>query len=358
MFSTRFGIEIEFTGLTKDDAAGIAQQYLGGSVVHRGGPLDTYVVTAPDGREWKFVYDSSIRCQKKENGRTMPAKSKYAVEMVSPILTYYDDINDLQSLVRRFRKAGGITNDTCGIHIHLDGQYHTVVSLKNFINLVASRNDLFYKALKIPPARQNYCKKMDETLVRKINERKPRTMNELKKIWYEGYHETWNRHYHSSRYHFLNLHSYFASSNHTVELRGFNSQLHAGKVRAYVVFSLAMNHQALNQTRALYKKTQSENEKFAMRVYLTRIGLNGEEFKSCRMHLYEHLSGNAAWRYGSKENCRSHRRKPEEQEAEPDNSSPPISRRSYNHDDTGCDDAYPDDYDDDYDYDEDDEINW
>ena len=37
----------------------------------------------------------------------------------------------------------------------------------------------------------------------------------------------------------------------------------------------------------------------------------GEEFKSCRKHLYEHLDGNAAWRYGSKENCRSRRKKPE-----------------------------------------------
>ena len=51
-----------------------------------------------------------------------------------------------------------------------------------------------------------------------------------------------------------------------------------------------------------------------MRVYLNRIGFIGEEFKACRKHLYEHLDGNAAWRYGSKENCRSHRDKPENTE--------------------------------------------
>ena len=105
----------------------------------------------------------------------------------------------------------------------------------------------------------------------------------------------------------LNLHSFFTGT-HTVELRGFNGTLHAGKVRAYVVFALAMNHQALTQKRAMYRKVQAENERFAMRTYLTRIGLNGEEFQSCRKHLYMHLSGNAAWRYGSKENCRSRRR--------------------------------------------------
>lgn len=103
----------------------------------------------------------------------------------------------------------------------------------------------------------------------------------------------------------MNLHSFF-HGNHTVELRGFNGTLHAGKIRAYIVFALAMNHQAIAQKSAQYHKVQAENEKFAMRTYLNRIGFIGEEFKSCREHLYKHLDGNAAWRYGSRENVRSH----------------------------------------------------
>ena len=89
-------------------------------------------------------------------------------------------------------------------------------------------------------------------------------------------------------------------------IRGFNGTLHAGKIRAYIVLALALNHQALTQKSARYRKVQEENEKFAMRVYLNRIGFIGEEFKSCREHLYKHLSGNAAWRYGSRENVHSH----------------------------------------------------
>ena len=91
-----------------------------------------------------------------------------------------------------------------------------------------------------------------------------------------------------------------------MELRGFNGTLHAGKIRAYIVFALALNHQALTQKSASCRKVQEENEKFAMRVYLNRIGFIGDEFKSCREHLYQHLDGNAAWRYGSLENVRSH----------------------------------------------------
>lgn len=147
---------------------------------------------------------------------------------------------------------------------------------------------------------------MDTFLVTALNRKKPKSFREIEEIWYLGYRQEVTRRYHDSRYHFLNLHSFF-HGNHTVELRGFNSELHAGKVRAYIVFALAMNHQALTQRFARYKKVQAENEKFAMRVYLVRIGLSGTEFKNCRKHLYEHLSGNAAWRYGSRENCRSRR---------------------------------------------------
>lgn len=107
-------------------------------------------------------------------------------------------------------------------------------------------------------------------------------------------------HYHDSRYHFLNLHSFF-TGNHTIELRGFNSELHAGKVRSYIVLALALNKQALSQKCASSKKPQVENEKFAMRTYLNRIGFIGDEFKNCREHLTKALSGCSAWRFNDHE---------------------------------------------------------
>lgn len=305
MLSRRFGVEVEFTGITRREAADVAAAYLGTTVVYVGGYYETYEVRAPDGRIWKFMYDGSLKCQRKEDGRTIETNTKFSVEMVTPILHYREDISTLQEMLRCLRKAGGFANRSCGIHIHLDGAGHTVRSIRNFINIIASRNDLFYKALQIAPERMRYCQKMDQWLVERMNQVKPATMQQLEDIWYEKYTGNRNGHYHRSRYHFLNLHSFF-HGNHTVELRGFNGTLHAGKVRAYVVFALALDHQALTQKTARYHKVQEENERFAMRTYLNRIGLIGDEFKSCREHLYQHLSGNAAWRYGSRENVRSH----------------------------------------------------
>ena len=98
-----------------------------------------------------------------------------------------------------------------------------------------------------------------------------------------------------------------------------------------------MNHQALTQKSASYKKVQEENEKFAMRVYLNRIGFIGDEFKSCRKHLYEHLDGNAAWRYGSKENCRSRRSKPNDtEESATENAEEIIDLEESTDSDSGC----------------------
>lgn len=305
MLSSKFGLEVEFTGIPLPDAAETVARFLDGTVDVTGDYYDTHTITVPDGRVWKVMYDGSIHCQKKEGRKTISASSSYSVELVSPILLYREDINLVQALARRLRKAGGFVNKSCGIHIHLDGSNHTPRSIRNFVNIIYAHNDLLYKSLQIAPERMRYCKKMDAILVERMNEVKPKTLEQIESIWYENYGGNRNGHYHQSRYHFLNLHSFF-HGNHTVELRGFNSTLHAGKIRAYIVLALALNHQALTQKSASYRKVQEENEKFAMRVWLNRIGFIGEEFKSCREHLYQHLSGNAAWRYGSRENVRSH----------------------------------------------------
>ena len=297
MLTANFGIEIEFTGITREKAAEVAASFLNGTYSEGGTYYDTKKVTAPDGRVWKFMSDGSINCQRKSQGRRVAAGRDYSVELVSPILSYGEDIKTLQELVRLLRRAGAFTNSSCGIHIHLDGKDHSPRSIKNFINIIASKNDLFYKALEIAPQRMNYCKKMDGILIEKLKKQKPTTMAEIEDIWYDGYNESRRIHYHNSRYHFLNLHSFF-TGHHTVELRGFNSILHAGKIRSYIVLALAINNQALTQKCASAKKPQVENEKFAMRTYLNRIGFIGSEFANCREHLTAALTGSAAWRYG------------------------------------------------------------
>ena len=295
---SNFGIEIEFTGITRRKAAEIVVEHLGGSVEELHDYYKTLKIIARDGRVWKIMYDGSIKCQKRTGGQKVSASSEYSVELVSPILTYEKDMVDVQEMVRKLRKAGAFSEqqNCTGIHIHLDGRDHTPKSIRNFMNIIYSRNDLLYDALQIEQRRMQFCKKMDESLVHKMNRSKPTTFNQIEDIWYQGYGERRERHYHESRYHFLNLHSLFNGCG-TVELRGFNGTLHAGKIRSYIALSLAMNHQALTQKSVSSKKPQIENPKFSMRTWLNRIGFIGDDFKNCREHLCKHLEGSAAWRF-------------------------------------------------------------
>jgi hypothetical protein len=147
MFKEKFGIEIEFTGITRNKAAKLVAEYLGGTVSDARDYYDTKVITAPDGRKWKVMYDGSFRCQTKRNGEIISASRDYSCELVSPILTYEEDINTLQELVIILRKACGLTNSSCGIRVHLNGEDHDVRSIRNFINIVASKNDLLGPSL-------------------------------------------------------------------------------------------------------------------------------------------------------------------------------------------------------------------
>ena len=116
MFTQNFGIEIEFTGITRNEAAKVVAEHLNGTVRNVGTYYDAKNITAPDGRVWKIMSDGSINCQRRQNRQRISASGEYSVELVSPILSYREDIQTLQELVRQLRKAGAFANTSCGIH--------------------------------------------------------------------------------------------------------------------------------------------------------------------------------------------------------------------------------------------------
>ena len=293
MRTQRFGIEIEMTGVTREKAAEAIAEYFGTESFYIGTYYKTYGAKDRQGRTWKATYDSSIIAQKKSGGRTVRAADEYKCEIVSPILTY-EDMADLQEMVRRLRHSGAFVNSQCGIHIHVDASRYTPQTLRNLVNIIASKEDILYKALRIDPARMRWCKKTNERLIEAINRKKPQTMEALKDIWYAGSTRGRDEHYNDTRYHGLNLHSTFTKG--TVEFRLFNSTTHAGEIKAYIQFCLAVSHQALTQKKASARKTVTDNEKYAFRCWMLRLGLSGDEFKTCRLHFLKHLEGNSAWR--------------------------------------------------------------
>lgn len=295
MKTLHFGIEMEMTGITREKAANLMAGFFGtGRGTYEGGAYDTYTALDNQGRTWKAMSDSSIRPQRKVGGQIEGATRDYRTEVVSPILSY-DDIPKLQELVRTLRKAGALVNTSCGIHIHVGAEKFTPKTLRNLVNLVASKEDMIYHALQIDALREaRYCQKTDETFLWELNKKQPQTMAEFADIWYIQAPFGRDEHYNNSRYHGLNLHATFTKG--TVEFRLFNGTLHAGEIKAYIQFCLAVAHQALTQKKASARKTETDNEKYAFRCWMIRLGLIGEEFKTCRLHMLKHLTGNSAWR--------------------------------------------------------------
>lgn len=288
-----FGIEIELTGITRANAAKVIANYFGTSSRYIGTYYKIYEATDRKGRTWKAMSDGSIRCQVKRNGRIVNASGEYSCEIVSPILQY-EDIEDLQNLVRELVKAGAMANTSCGIHVHVDGASHTPESLTRLLNFATGRQDLIYEALEIGDRANRWCHKISPELFKAMRANGKQSMAAAERVWYssanDGYGGTIDhQHYNATRYHGINLHAYFTKG--TVEFRLFNGTTHAGKIKAYIQFCLAMSGWAIesNDNRKYFKNcsgyTQEQKAALMMRVLVNRLGMRGPEFKTARLHL-------------------------------------------------------------------------
>lgn len=295
----KFGVEIEMTGITRAAAAKVVATVLHTTCsASHGGCYDTRNIVDSEGRTWKIMRDSSIVEQKKDGGN---ATDNYKVEFVTPPLQY-KDLELLQEIVRAVRAAGGMTNSSCGIHVHVDGANHNPHSLRRLVNFMTARQDLIYEALEIGSRGNRWCKKLSPELLKTLKKKKELSKAETEEIWYSPVNDGYSlgishEHYNVTRYHGVNLHSYFSKG--TVEFRLFNSTLHAGKIKAYIQFCLAISAWAIDSTdkivfRSMAGYTAEQKVTIMKNILTQRLGLYGDEFKTCRLHIMEPLKKAAA----------------------------------------------------------------
>ena len=288
-----FGVEIELTGVTRATAADTIAEYFGKSSRHIGTSYDTYGARDRKGRTWKAMRDGSVRCEKKRGGEIVPADQQYSCEIVTPILQY-DDIEDLQNIVRALVKKGAMANTSCGIHIHVDGANHTPESLSRLLNFAIGRQDLFYEALQIGDRADRWCHKISPELFKAMKRNGRQSRNAAEYVWYSPRNDGYeggisHSHYNATRYHGINLHAFFTKG--TVEFRLFNGTTHAGKIKAYIQFCLAMSAWAINcdhddlHFKKVTNYTQEQKAALMKRVLVNRLGMHGPEFKTARLHL-------------------------------------------------------------------------
>jgi len=68
------------------------------------------------------------------------------------------------------------------------------------------------------------------------------------------------------------------------------------EAHAYIAFIAAICEMSLKQNRVSAKAKEVENEKYAFRCFLLRLGFIGDEFKEDRKVLLRNLEGSPAWK--------------------------------------------------------------
>ena len=154
---------------------------------------------------------------------------------------------------------------------------HTAQSIRNFLNLMYSRGPLLNKALGT-----NFS--VSDALLEALDQATIRTVNEMLDELEE-----------------YRLGAGDAGMTGILILPdkislSFAGPLSPEQVRVCTQLTSAMNRMAITQKRIQAKTVNDENEKYALRIWLIRLGLNGNEHKELRKVLMQNLSGHAAFR--------------------------------------------------------------
>ena len=165
----------------------------------------------------------------------------------------YEDMDDFLCLVGDLRERGACGGEGCGMRLFASFAGCQPRALSNLRGILAGKADLLGKALLCAAggAREDYAP-VDE----------------------EGMAE--------------------------VLPTAVASDLDLEEMRACIQLGCAIAAQAANQNRAVSSAFPYENERYAFRCWLTRMGLNGPEYKACRSRLLSRLEGDSSFKGGRK----------------------------------------------------------
>ena len=188
-----------------------------------------------------------------------------------------DTVNDTDADEAPVPTEQPTLQDVDELTISLPMAGHTAQSIRNFLNLMYSRGPLLNKAIGT-----NFS--VSNSLLDALEQASTRTVEEM----------------------LDELEEYRLGAG-TTGMTGisitaekisltFAGPLTQEKVSAYTELCSAMNRMAVTQTRIQAKTVNDANEKHALRIWLIRLRLNGDQHKTIRKLLMQNLTGHAAFR--------------------------------------------------------------
>jgi hypothetical protein len=270
-----FGVEIEFYGLeyvlTPLDA-GIIKPYNISSRASDGRRFarlcsESKIALGTDSNSWHFAEDTSVR------GRL---KTKHGAELISPILSGIEGLVQVFYAFQFLNEIEGVDIDgSCGFHVHhgVDKTIFSCEQLKRLVKIVHPIENVFY--LLIPGDRQDKetCRPMEIDVKAFLQQCDPvcgPSNCRVKRLWYSPenrYDANGAKYprYDKTRYHGLNLHSYWYRS--TIEFRYHSAVLHhIDEAMQWIIFSQFLVEMSQGHVPAIH--FHSDGNKWLRTIYV------------------------------------------------------------------------------------------
>ena len=98
----------------------------------------------------------------------------------------------------------------------------------------------------------------------------------------------------------------YTLTEETIKFAWFHGKIAEDTVRAYTDFISKLCEMAQKQKRAVAKEKAVENEKYAFRCFLLRLGMIGDDYKTSRRILLQNLMGSSAFKCGHRKEAANH----------------------------------------------------
>ncbi len=296
-----FAVGIDMTGRTRKEIAEALAKQFNTEMIYLSGKDHAWGVKDAKGRVWRIGDNANIAGSR---GKEPCEEPSYRARLLSPKLAY-DEREILKHILITLHNTGVQLNSTCYLSCYVDGKAHNRQSLKNLLTFMYAREPFLLKALGMEEAGRARVRRPMLEQIRKLDCEETKDLSKLEELWYEGKNESRNAGSWTQE-HAINLHALFHSG--MIEFKLFRATLQSETVEAYIDLSLGISALSMTQRSAMFQEAKPvENEKFAMRTLLVRLGMIGEEFEESRMILTKPLEGNGAWRYGKKRRKESER---------------------------------------------------
>ena len=240
-----YRVSIAILGVDCAQTAAIVARCLPGGQVRKDGE-ETWLVEDCLGRTWAVIDGA-------DDIDAMFEKPRDRAVLVSPLLAY-EDMDGLLCLLREVRSATGVEGGpSCGMRVFAflgEGNWQAKVNLQN---LFCSKRALLFRALKTD-----------------LEAFRPRAQERIDRIVFGGED-------------LCEVFPYDAASS-----------LDPDEAKATLQLALAAAAQAVNQERVSAKPGKAENERYAFRCWMVRMGLIGDEYKPMRRRFLKRLPGDSA----------------------------------------------------------------